>query len=447
MAASSESYGIESCATLQQDELAVLQSIYPDYVWVDASKTTIRLEIPVELPHGTAVTVQSDLPGESTCSESEWSYGGCDESSSSSEALSLSVLPPVHLGVCLLPTYPYSPPQIRTIHTTHSWLQDDARVNMEKILMALWVEGEGVLYTWAEWIRSGDFLDALHMSATVDGKRVVNIPHPTPGLLGPMLEGFDASTQAARVSATSYECEVCSASVKGARCVMLSCSHVFCRSCLEGSWRQCIKEQDIGRVGCLNQACVEKHQEATEDEVRRVITKEEVAEWKRLRAERALDTDPTTVHCPVGSCQARVPRPENVEEGSPWGRLRTCSECGYSFCAHCRQTWHGPVSQCPVPAKKPQDPGEMPYVRATLKKLVIEPEQKWVAPWCYDWVEQSLRTPCPTCDLPVATVPSSDHVICTKCEEQYCYRCGTRLDRKQPSKHFSTQERCLSKVF
>lgn len=70
---------------------------------------------------------------------------------------------------------------------------------------------------------------------------------------------------------------------------MLECEHVFCRSCLEDFWKLCIKEGDVGRVGCPDPECVKERREATEEEVRRVVTEGEVLRWRWLRATRALE--------------------------------------------------------------------------------------------------------------------------------------------------------------
>ena len=51
----------------------------------------------------------------------------------------------------------------------------------------------------------------------------------------------------------------------------------------------CIREGDVGRVGCPDPGCVKEHREATEEEVRRVVTEEEVLRWKWLRMKRALE--------------------------------------------------------------------------------------------------------------------------------------------------------------
>ncbi|KAI9057191.1 RWD-domain-containing protein [Trametes sanguinea] len=445
-------YDLGLCATLQEEELAVLESIHPECLSVDASKTVIRLEVPVDLPDATAVTVHTDV-----LTENGSSSNNASGSQSTLKTLSLAHLPPILLDVCIPPSYPYSPPQIRTLHATHSWLQLD-RFDLRERLEEMWEEGEGVLYSWLEWIRSGDFLKALGLLTTADGRRVVRIPHPTPSLLLPVLDKFNSSTQAARFSANSYECQVCLTSIKGARCVMLSCSHVFCRSCLEDFWKLCIREGDVGRVGCPDPACVKEHREATEEEVRRVVTEEELLRWKWLRMKRALEKDPTLVHCPMGLCQTPIPRPENVEEGSPWERLRTCPECGYSFCAHCKRTWHGPVSHCPISATKTllleyiampegsveRKRMEMRYGRAALKKLVDEYEQERAF---YEWLERSTGTSCPTCNLRVEKSAGCNHMTCIKCGTHYCYRCGARLDRKSPYKHFSVPGPCFSKLF
>ncbi|KAI0662611.1 RWD-domain-containing protein [Cubamyces menziesii] len=461
MSGSMDAYDLDLCASLQAEEIAVLESIHPECLSVDAAKGMIRLEVPVELPDATAISIQSDVLTENGSSSSSPAAAPAQASSSanaSPKTISLSTLPPILLDVCIPASYPYTAPQIRTIHATHSWLSL-TRFDLHGRLAEMWEEGEGVMYNWVEWIRSGDFLDALGLSSTEEGRRIIRIPHPTPGLLLPILQKFDTSTQAARFSANSFECQVCLTSIKGARCVMLTCGHVFCRSCLEDFWKLCIKEGDVGRVGCPDPACVKEQREATEEEVRRVATEEEVLRWRWLRMKRALEKDPTLVHCPMGLCQTPVPKPENVEEGSPWERLRTCTECGYSFCSYCKRTWHGPVSQCPISATKTlvleyialeegsveRKQMELRYGRTTLKKLVEEYEQERAF---HEWLERSTGTSCPTCDLRVEKSSGCNHMTCVKCGEHYCYRCGARLDRKEPYKHFSTPGlRCFSKLF
>ena len=238
------------------------------------------------------------------CDPLEYGESSSSTGLSNVKALELKTLPPVLLDVSLPPTYPFTPPQIRKVYATQGWLPLNSH-ELQEYLATKWEEGVGVLYTWVECIRSGEFLDDLHMTFSENGKRVVryvfvlyrkprsnrsvSIAHPSPGLLLPALEHYDRSTEAAQFSQNSYECQVCLTSIKGARCIMLSCSHVFCRSCLEDFWGLCIKEGDVGRVGCPDPGCVKAHREATEEEVRRVATEEEVLRWKWLSMKRALE--------------------------------------------------------------------------------------------------------------------------------------------------------------
>lgn len=128
---------------------------------------------------------------------------------------------------------------------------------------------------------------------------------------------------------------------------------------MEDFWKLCITEGDVERVGCPDPACVKDGREASEEEVRRIVTEDEVIRWRWLRDKRMLEkgvfripfhhrhnnanvflADPTIIHCPVQVCQTPVPAPAGVSaEDGGWGRLRTCQKCGYSFCAFCRRTW------------------------------------------------------------------------------------------------------------
>lgn len=85
-----------------------------------------------------------------------------------SELLSLSTLPPLLLTVALPPTYPLSEaPKLLSIRATHLWLPRIRLLN--KLMTEMWTEGEGVLYTWVEYLRTGEFLKALDLIRE-DGK-------------------------------------------------------------------------------------------------------------------------------------------------------------------------------------------------------------------------------------------------------------------------------------
>lgn len=89
------------------------------------------------------------------------------------ETLSVSVLPPILLQVKLPPGYPmYSPPEIVALRTTHHWLP--AGQASQKGLLDLWKSGESILYTWIEYLRTGEFLRDMNIAPSTDSDNVIS---------------------------------------------------------------------------------------------------------------------------------------------------------------------------------------------------------------------------------------------------------------------------------
>lgn len=134
-----------------------MQSIYPDCVSSDPSKGVKSLEIPIEFGgERTVLIVDNETMGSTSLTEDH------QTARPGPQRLTLSSLPPVLLQFILPETYPMSkPPTIMSLHVTNSWF---ARANqLQKMLEEMWQPGEGVLYTWVEWLRNADFLGALDL--------------------------------------------------------------------------------------------------------------------------------------------------------------------------------------------------------------------------------------------------------------------------------------------
>lgn len=131
------------------EELQVLQSIYPDYV-TDCTENTVRLEVPVELGDPRRILLD---PTDSAY----------DPSSADIPSLELSYLPPILLTVKLPADYPLAvPPEITFIHATSSWLSPT--LLLQRLLVDSWTEGESILCTWVELVRSGEMLEQLGLA-------------------------------------------------------------------------------------------------------------------------------------------------------------------------------------------------------------------------------------------------------------------------------------------
>ncbi|KAH0838584.1 hypothetical protein J3R83DRAFT_6905 [Lanmaoa asiatica] len=458
-----------SCLS-QSEEWSVLeQSIHPT-ICISNEDAIVSLLVPVELGLDTPIRI-FPVPHDTYLSYSPSFSVPADLPSYSA---SLSVLPPLHLRIALPSMYPsQAPPIIQSLQATSAWLPPFILAFIKERMTAMWSPGDnsGVLYTWVEWIRTGDFLADIGLLA--NDMHSIQIPHPSPQLLLTPLLAYASSSKSDEFAHASYLCAICLSERKGVHCLALSCGHVFCRACLADMWGLHVKEGQVSHVGCPQPNCgktdakdADGLREATEDEVRAVLSENELDRWKWLRKKRDIERDPTMIHCPMEYCQEPVPKPKSDtsiiggsdEDESGWARLRTCTTCEYSFCAFCRRTWHGPHTPCPLPLTSklildylsaPPDSSdrraiERRYGRSNVLKLVRQHEEEKENK---KWMDSSTMA-CPGCGVRVEKSMGCNHMTCAKCGTHFCYRCGTKIPGANPYQHFSTPRTpCFSKLF
>ncbi|EJD55432.1 hypothetical protein AURDEDRAFT_78542 [Auricularia subglabra TFB-10046 SS5] len=428
------------CVALQEQELEVLQAIYPQAVRI-VSPREMKLEVPVDLGSTVSVRVVY-LTG---------------AAAAGAASVQLSHLPPLLLSFKLPASYPMtSPPTLESVYSTHDWLAVTAAAEAKERLCAMWSPGEeGVLDAWVEWIRSGQMLHDLGLQC---GEEIL-IRHPAPHLLTPRLVEYDTSIASEEFANTAYTCAICMTSLKGARCVRLSCSHVFCHSCLKDYWTLSITEGNVAAVGCAEPECVKRGVEAKAEEVRRVVADELVDRWHWLLLKREADRDPTIIACPMQTCQRPVPRTQGMDEDATgWSRFRQCQSCGFSFCSFCKRTWHGPVAACAantslaivteymaLPEGSPESRlMEVRYGKRNLQRLVAAYKEEQANK---QYFEMSTRA-CPGCSTKIQKSMGCNHMTCARCGTHFCYLCSEKLLAANPYLHFSTMGRgCYNKLF
>ncbi|KAJ6604415.1 hypothetical protein DFH09DRAFT_1122621 [Mycena vulgaris] len=415
-------------------ELEVLESIFPDFISTDQSEAFLKLEIPIELGEPSTVVITDE-----------------------SEALTLSLtsLPPLLLHIVLSATYPSHDPPDVSIRSNHSWLSPPLLLRLQHGLKNMFRPGDGVLYDWVEFIRGGEFLTSLDLSLP---SGVIEIRHPAPQRIGSLLKSYDDLARFASFSQGSYPCAVCLTTIKGSKCLQLSCTHIFCRSCLFDYWSLCITEGSVERLGCPDPECVKMGRESSEEEIARVVSEQAVQRWRWLKEKIMFEKDPSLVHCPMAFCQAPVPKPPDSESDARGDRLRICSACSFSFCGFCKRTWHGAVQECPISQaesvvleylaleedSKERQLMELRFGKTILRKLVARYEEeqlnkKWLA---------SSTMACPGCSLNIEKSLGCNHMTCARCRIHFCYRCGGKLTPSDPYIHFSTPGHpCYSKLF
>ncbi|KAJ7169643.1 hypothetical protein C8R46DRAFT_1089489 [Mycena filopes] len=418
----------------ENQEILVLESIFPDFI-TDPTESNLKLEIPVQLGEPRTVVVPPE-----------------DASLEAPLTLSLTSLPPLLLHIVLSATYPTGNPP--TVSIRSSWLQPALVQRLHSLLIEMWHPGDGVLYDWVEYIRGGEFLTSLNLSLP---SGVLEIRHPTQRL-GPLFTSYDNSARLAHFSQESYNCAVCLTSVKGAKCMQLACSHVFCRSCLYDYWSFSIAEGSVEKLGCPDPACVKVGRESGEEEIARVVSELEVRRWRWLKEKIMFEKDPSLVHCPMVFCQQLVPRPPDAQSDSGGDRLRICPACSYSFCGLCKRTWHGAVQGCSIPHSEAvvleylafeEDSKERALMEnrfgmTVLRKLVAEYQEEQLNK---KWLTESTMA-CPVCLLNIEKSMGCNHMTCTRCKTHFCFRCGCKLTSDEPYIHFSDRHNsCYQKLF
>ncbi|GAB7350278.1 hypothetical protein MBLNU459_g0919t1 [Dothideomycetes sp. NU459] len=373
------------------------------------------------------------------------------------DAHELEHLPPLHLRVVLPDAYPAESPPVVSLRTAHDWLHADKVKALTDECAKLWEEYGQCQILFA-------YIDFLQQSA----ERAFDLAEAGLDLdpsLKPALLDFDATTKKHIFDHETFDCGVCLEPKKGSSCHRLArCRHVFCLSCLQDFYNNCITEGDVVNVKCLDPGCG-KEKGGTAEEQRRRKRKAErtlhprellamrldeavVRRYVEMKRKKKLEADKSTVYCPRTWCQAPArsakypPLPANLalypdsdsdvsdaeREGPPTSnrpgkptapsdRLSICSKCSFAFCRTCYAGWHGEFARC-----WPRNPSE------------LSEEEKA----SYDYIR--LHTsPCPTCSSPTQKTMGCNHMKCFQCNSHFCYLCGAWLDAGNPYQHFNKQ--------
>lgn len=162
--------GVDLENTPIEEEVEVLQSIYPECVSSQGYKPgeMLNLEIPVKLgrPRTVLITKSTETHNGGQNSMND------PRDSPTSTTIQLSHLPPLLLSIAFPPEYPSSsPPSIMSLKSTHSWIAKTTE--LRQALLKLWAEEETVLCQWVEFIYNGDFLDEIGLVDSDDNIRCV----------------------------------------------------------------------------------------------------------------------------------------------------------------------------------------------------------------------------------------------------------------------------------
>jgi E3 ubiquitin-protein ligase RNF14 len=379
----------------------------------------------------------------------------------------LAHLPPLILRIHLPEGYPSAQPPEFELSTSPGWIPKTKLTSLKADGARLWEElgRDQVVFTYIDHLqqlaenglnRAGELRNDLRLSS--DMKLA--------------LLDFDLRTKRELFEKETFECGVCLEPKKGVQCHRLSCSHVFCISCLQDFYNNCINEGDVGNVKCLAPDCgkdlkplpppdertpsgpIPKRKKVDRTlnprELLQIpIEQELVQRYVRLKRKKRLESDMNTIYCPRQWCQGAArskkhPKPidplNDTEEASSESevedpavasskktkksnpedipmseRLCVCEDCTFAFCSVCKKGWHGELAVCNPRRQHELNEEE----KASLEYLKLH------------------TTACPTCLAPAQKTMGCNHMICFKCNTHFCYLCSSYLMPDNPYKHFN----------
>ena len=242
-------------------------------------------------------------------------------------------------------------------------------------------------------------------------------------------------------SSVELTCPVCFDDVPGDRMFALPCSHSFCSGC----WKEFLKNQieggDVSGRNALNTRCPDaKCKEVLGMEACELILSGDgyeeqlLSKYRRMLLNSFVDDSEGFTWCPRADCERVVAHSKR--------RSTVSCVCGNLFCFGCKLEAHAPASCDESLQWMARDKGS-----ANLDmKWSVETRQDttlFCSHTCRMWLH-SLTTllfsssavllcrileqskACPKCGTRTRKEGGCMHIVCTQCQNPWCWQCGKR---------------------
>ena len=424
------------------EELDTLQSIYPELVLGHGNPYTATLDLLVAPTKPLPVTFTPEQ-----------------------DVQRLGYLPSLRVEIDLPAEYPNDDAPHIKITTSPQWLPAITSQKLADEARSIWDEYGGGMILFA-------YISSLQEQAEACfGLEELTVPA---SMRKELLE-YSKRMKRELFDKETFECEVCLEPKKGSACYRMErCSHVFCVTCLQDYYNNCITEGAVNNVKCMSTDCGKptiggrrKERLLSPKELLQIpLPREQVERYVNIKRKKKMESDPNIMFCPRSWCQGamrsdKYPKIGDVslldgsdseaEEESKaqpdvltgpekravgvrgMDRLAICEDCTLAFCVVCLSSWHGDFVRC-----EPRDANQLTEEDQASLNFIMK-----------------NTSPCAYCSVPCqksfgcmfnmitsfrttqADHTSGNHMTCAQCKTHFCYLCGAWLDPGHPYQHYN----------
>ncbi|MCL7027602.1 hypothetical protein MKW94_014090 [Papaver nudicaule] len=275
------------------------------------------------------------------------------------------------------------------------------------MLDTIWTgqSGQEIIYPWVDWLQNSSLsylnvddripLASSEKAGNARDRRAFS-ESVSPDVDIPYILNYNAGKCNEKFCQNLHECSICLSEYPGTKFVRLPCSHFFCRNCMDTYSTMYAKESL--EIPCPQMKCREPVPPGL---VRSLLGDENFDKWELQMFYKTLDSMSDLVYCP--RCDMACLEAED--------HLAQCPQCFFTFCGLCGDRFHVEV-QCMTSEEKLKFLQQQRKELDMINKLLN--------------VEEIKRTTkqCPKCSMAITRTSGCNHMHCTRCQQDFCYKCG-----------------------
>lgn len=188
------------------------------------------------------------------------------------------------------------------------------------------------------------------------------------------------------------ECQICYADKIKDEMVTFSCGHIFCKECFSSAVNLALKEKNLSKIRCPHYACYNKPLPVAD--IQNYFTQEQKSKLNQLQTQDWFSKQSHTKYCQTPDCNFAF-----INESKCQSNI-TCEQCHKTYCAQCLIN-HPEYMSCQAAKEN--------YSTADDKA-----NQSW---------KNQHSKQCPHCHTNIEKNSGCDHITCTKCRYEFCWKC------------------------